>query len=203
MEYRVEGTDLTAVANAIRTKGGTSAGLTFPDGFVSAVQNIPSGGSSVPVVVGTFTGGSAEAGSAKAITVPYTGNGYPIAGVFFPTSGAWETDSGIPELLSLNAVISWAFVKMDTSATPDYSSNTDDNKAESFFFYKSSATTASSTGAGRSHQNRMYNSGATAGAYNDSMVRIKSATSLSVYISDSGVGFIKDVPYTYMLIYSA
>lgn len=35
--------DLTSVANAIRTKGGTSAQLTFPSGFVSAVQNIPSG----------------------------------------------------------------------------------------------------------------------------------------------------------------
>lgn len=36
--------DLTSVANAIRTKGGTSADLAFPAGFVSAVQAIPSGG---------------------------------------------------------------------------------------------------------------------------------------------------------------
>lgn len=36
--------DLTSVANAIRTKGGTSAQLAFPSGFVSAIQNIPSGG---------------------------------------------------------------------------------------------------------------------------------------------------------------
>lgn len=36
-------TDLTSVANAIRTKGGTSASLAFPAGFVSAVQNIPTG----------------------------------------------------------------------------------------------------------------------------------------------------------------
>ena len=37
-------TDLTAVANAIRTKGGTSAQLAFPVGFVSAVEAIPTGG---------------------------------------------------------------------------------------------------------------------------------------------------------------
>lgn len=36
-------TDLTSVANAIRTKGGTSAQLAFPSGFVSAVQAIPTG----------------------------------------------------------------------------------------------------------------------------------------------------------------
>lgn len=35
--------DLTSVANAIRTKGGTSASLAFPADFVSAVQAIPTG----------------------------------------------------------------------------------------------------------------------------------------------------------------
>ena len=37
-------TDLTAVANAIRTKGGTSASLTFPNGFVDAIDDIETGG---------------------------------------------------------------------------------------------------------------------------------------------------------------
>lgn len=37
-------TDLTSVANAIRTKGGTSGQLAFPAGFVSAVEAIPAGG---------------------------------------------------------------------------------------------------------------------------------------------------------------
>ncbi|MBQ1716811.1 MAG: leucine-rich repeat protein [Ruminococcus sp.] len=36
--------DLTLVANAIRTKGGTSAQLAFPSGFVSAIDAIPTGG---------------------------------------------------------------------------------------------------------------------------------------------------------------
>ena len=35
--------DLTSVANAIRTKGGTSAQLAFPAGFVSAVEAIETG----------------------------------------------------------------------------------------------------------------------------------------------------------------
>lgn len=41
---------LTAVANAIRSKGGTSAPLTFPNGFVSAIQDIETGGSTVSAV---------------------------------------------------------------------------------------------------------------------------------------------------------
>lgn len=36
--------DLTSVANAIRTKGGTSADLAFPSGFVSAIEAIETGG---------------------------------------------------------------------------------------------------------------------------------------------------------------
>lgn len=41
--------DLTSIANAIRTKGGTSAQLAFPAGFVSAVEDIPSGGGGASV----------------------------------------------------------------------------------------------------------------------------------------------------------
>lgn len=43
--YIVTDTDLTSIANAIRTKGGTSASLTYPSGFISAINNIPTGGS--------------------------------------------------------------------------------------------------------------------------------------------------------------
>lgn len=39
-DYKATDTDLTAVANAIRAKGGTSAQLEFPDGFVSAIEGI-------------------------------------------------------------------------------------------------------------------------------------------------------------------
>ena len=43
-DYKVTDTELTSIANAIRTKGGTQAQLEFPTGFVSAVQAIPTGG---------------------------------------------------------------------------------------------------------------------------------------------------------------
>ena len=43
-EYSVNQSDLVSVANAIRTKGGTSETLVFPAGFVSAVQAIQAGG---------------------------------------------------------------------------------------------------------------------------------------------------------------
>ena len=44
-EYLVTDTDLTSVANAIRTKGGTSTNLEFPSGFVTAIGSLSSSSS--------------------------------------------------------------------------------------------------------------------------------------------------------------
>lgn len=60
-EMTVEDSSLTAVADAIRTKGGTSDPLVFPDGFVSAIETISSeGGSIVPFVDRSITEVTAE-----------------------------------------------------------------------------------------------------------------------------------------------
>ena len=43
MEYLTTDTELTTVADAIRERAGTSAMLTYPAGFISAIQAIPAG----------------------------------------------------------------------------------------------------------------------------------------------------------------
>lgn len=43
-DYKATDTEFTAVANAIRTRGGTSGQLEWPSGFVSAIAAIPGGG---------------------------------------------------------------------------------------------------------------------------------------------------------------
>lgn len=68
MSYRkVNDNSLASVADAIRSKGGASDALVFPDGFVSAISAIQ-------------TGGGAPSRQAKlTITSPdYTGNRYGI-----------------------------------------------------------------------------------------------------------------------------
>jgi len=56
-DYLVTDTELTSIANAIRTKGGTSASLTFPTGFVSAINDIQTGGGGVDLPVNTYGAG--------------------------------------------------------------------------------------------------------------------------------------------------
>ena len=46
-EYLVQGESITAVADAIREKGGTTAPLSFPAGMAEAVRDISSGGADI------------------------------------------------------------------------------------------------------------------------------------------------------------
>ena len=59
-EFLTFDTDLTAVANAIRAKGGTSAQLIYPSGFVSAIQAIQTGITPKLVVTTTTRGGESQ-----------------------------------------------------------------------------------------------------------------------------------------------
>ena len=62
-EYLTNTTDLTAVADAIRTKGGTSAPLVYPDGFVTAIQSIDTTGGLKPATVTITSSASGDTGN--------------------------------------------------------------------------------------------------------------------------------------------
>lgn len=71
-DYKVTDTELTSIANAIRTKGGTSAQLEFPTAFVSAVQNLPSAatlGTKTVTANGTYQASSDSLDGYSAFTV--------------------------------------------------------------------------------------------------------------------------------------
>jgi hypothetical protein len=70
-DYKVTDIELTSIANAIRTKGGTQAQLEFPTGFVSAVQAIPTGGG----------GGDVPSGYSRLAYIESDGSQYIDTGV--------------------------------------------------------------------------------------------------------------------------
>ena len=83
-EYLTNTTDLTKVASAIREKGGTSAPLVYPDGFVSAVQAIQTGtelqiivtvesGATVTATKGSLSVSGTSVNGTCTLTVPETG----------------------------------------------------------------------------------------------------------------------------------
>ena len=63
-EYLTNTADLTAVANAIREKGGTSEQLACPNGFVTAIQAIQTG---APLQIAVATNAGATVTATKGI----------------------------------------------------------------------------------------------------------------------------------------
>lgn len=78
-DYIVSGADLTAVANKIRSKGGTSAQLEFPTEFVSAIEAISGGGSTLGTKTitqnGTYNASSDSLDGYSQVTVNVSGGG--------------------------------------------------------------------------------------------------------------------------------
>lgn len=202
MAYLVSGTDLTSVANAIRTKGGTSAQLEFPSGFVTAIGNISGGGGASNVVTGTFTADASEKGTAKSVPVSYTGNGYPIAALIYPTPGTYKSDEAIYSLIQKKAIVLWTMVKGNLGVAPDYSTSDDNkNRAAVAMMYKANDTSASSyTGTG--DISRLFYGNDPTASYT-SVARFKSATGLYVFIANTDYGFKDGVEYTYYIVYSS
>ena len=80
--------DLTTVADAIRTKGGTQAQLAFPAGFVSAVQAIE-GAPDLNIVVTTGAGASVTA-TKGTLSVSGTADSTGVCTLTVPEAGVWS-----------------------------------------------------------------------------------------------------------------
>lgn len=68
--YLTTDTELTSIADAIRTKGGTTAQLTYPTGFVSAINDIQTGGGTVENAASLY---AANTGNKYEITLGNSG----------------------------------------------------------------------------------------------------------------------------------
>ena len=80
--------DLTAVANAIRTKGGTDAQLAFPDGFANAVAAIE-GTPELQIMVMTSVGAAVTATKGELI-VSGTADSTGVCMLTVPETGVWS-----------------------------------------------------------------------------------------------------------------
>lgn len=114
-DYLVTDTELTSIANAIRTKGGTSASLEFPQEFVQAINDIQTGGGSkTNIDIG-------QASPANILNMFYAlEQGTASTGTFTMTQFLPNTDTLIFDS-GLNDVNGFAI--FDTSYSSDHSSS--------------------------------------------------------------------------------
>ena len=87
-EYLTNTTDLTSVANAIRTKGGTTELLTYPDEFVTAIQAISLG--IVPQLIVTVSAGATVTATNGSKTITGTSDSTGVCTIAVPEIGTWS-----------------------------------------------------------------------------------------------------------------
>ena len=132
-EYLTNTTDLTKVASAIREKGGTSASLVYPDGFVTAIQAIQIGtklkiivtvksGATVTATKGSLSVSGTSVNGTCTLTVPEAGTWSVTAtlnGEKSDTKSVTFKDSYAVTLFFVSAVLNdndWATIKKVSDA---------------------------------------------------------------------------------------
>ena len=87
-EYLTNTTDLTLVADAIRTKGGTTELLTYPDEFVTAIHAIQTG--IAPQLVVTVSAGATVTATNGSKTITGTSDNTGVCTLTVPEAGTWS-----------------------------------------------------------------------------------------------------------------
>ncbi len=167
--------------------------------YASAVVNV-AGGSSRHVT-GTFKG--TTTGAAINVTLNYSGNGYPIAVLIYPTEGPRNSTSGsFYSLVQRYAMVYFSGIKDEIASTPTYDNANSNNAMNVYGKYKNSSSTASSHGGTASDSSNIFRN-TDAGAVATTCVRFKSAKNMSVFIASTSYGFAANIEYTYHVIYSS
>ena len=123
-EYLTNTTDLTLVANAIRTKGGTTELLTYPDEFVIAIQAIQTGpelqiivtvksGATVTATKGSLSVSGTSVNGTCTLTVPEAGTWSVSA-----TLGGQTSDTKTVSITD-TYMVSLSFFSADITVTVD------------------------------------------------------------------------------------
>ena len=90
-EYLTNTNDLTLVADAIRTKGGTTELLTYPDEFVTAIQAISLG--IVPQLIVTVSAGATVTATNGSKTITGTSDNTGVCTLAVPEVGTWSVSA--------------------------------------------------------------------------------------------------------------
>lgn len=201
LEKQVEG-GTTLIEKTITVNGTYDAEDDDADGYSSVTVNVA--GAISNTVTGTFQFDSTKKGTAQEITLNYSGAGYPIAVMIYPSEGGQNASGTAYTKIQKSADFVYLAVKScitGSNATPNYSGSGDNNSAFLSHRYKSSSSNATSFSNYSGVQNIYSNSDATASLYY--LVRIKSATKMSVFIANTSNGFLNSTEYKYCVQYSS
>lgn len=193
------GSSPVLITKNITANGTYNASSDSADGYSSVTVNVSGGGAS-NYITGTFTT-SSTVGSSQEISVPYTGNGYPIfasvevtGGYYNPSITAWY------DAIQRYAIGWWMMTKREQSVTPTYTRSGNADYGCLIVRYKNS--TYSSTGYAQT-------ASTTGGTYTqdvfddiDGAIGFSSKNTMLVYVANTSYGLMANLSYTYHIVYS-
>ena len=199
LEFIVQGlidpSDTTAIASDV-----ASGKYFYTADGTRTVGTSSGGGGASNFVHGEFHTES-SAGS-QSVTIPYTGNGYPIMAYIVIKGGAYVSGTTWYNSTQRYAIGVWAMSKSVMSTSPTYTTSGTQNQAVTMSIYKNSTSTSTSyTRTSAMNTNTFSSSNATNAAA--TAVRFKSKTSLSVYVNTSSYGLFPNQDYEFFVVYSS
>lgn len=181
-----------------------ASGKYFLDSSGVLTQGTASGGGGASnLVTGTFTG--TTTGAAMDVTLNYTGSGYPIAVMIYPSEGINNSTTGtFCNLLQRYATQMFSIVRYMTTEAPTYETSVDPkNQASGVIRYKSSTSNATTYSSQNIGTTVIFANRDASGTASTETVRMKSNTKMSVYIASTSYGFAANIEYTYRVLYSS
>lgn len=176
--------------------------LNIPTGYNDTAQYYTiaaaSGGTS-NMVTGTFKG--TTTGVAMDVTLNYSGSGYPIALLIFPDAGATAGTFG--STVKRYAIQMFSVAKLKTDTAPAYANSTDDQDIATITIRYKNSTSSSGTYSQSSNISGTFNDTDSSGSQAVNTVKIRSKTSMSVFIAGSNYGFLANIDYRYVVLYSS
>jgi len=181
------------------TQNGTYTASGGVDGYSPVTVNVSGGGGASNIVTGTFKG--TTKGAAMDVTLNYSGSGYPIAIMIYPSEGSYNSSGAFYSLIQRYACEQYLAVKNKFDTTPSWEGWSNSDKMFIIQSYKGSASNA------QNFSQRMTTTAVvlknTAASESVQIVQIKSKTSMSVFIANTSYGFADNIEYTYWVMYSS
>ena len=192
-------TDVTPT-NAVESDVASGKVFFKSDGSQATGTNSGGSGGASNFVHGEFTTNSSA--GAQTITIPYTGNGYPVMAYVVVKGGAYNSSySTWYSSMQRYAIGVWNMSKAVMSSAPTYSTSGTANQAVTMAIYKNSTSSSTSYTRTSAMNTNTYSSSNAANAA-ATAVRFKSAKSMSVYVNTSSYGLLPSCNYEYFIVYS-
>lgn len=184
------------------TQNGTYTASGGVDGYSPVTVNVSGGASNF--VMGEFNTGTTK-GTAKEITLSYSGTGYPIAAMVWVKGGVYNSsNTAWYSKVQRYAVGQFTITKSVTGTAPTHTETRPADAAVITCLYKNSTSSATQYSRTSGMDATTYcTSSNTATGGSATVVRFPTNKKMSVYVASTSYGLLDNLDYSYIVVFSS